>query len=91
MRNYPEWMLIYWACTSVGIAVVGMNAWWTETEMAYGSNDAQPKFSFADAERLARIQDNPEIKTPAGLIAVRSDDPSEDVTDRSAIISVDRD
>ena len=91
MRNYPEWMLIYWACTSVGIAVVGMNAWWTETEMAYGINDAQPKFIFADAERLARIQDNPEIITPAGLIAERIDDPSEDVTDWSAIISVDRD
>ena len=26
MRNYPEWMLIYWACVSTGIAVVGMNA-----------------------------------------------------------------
>ncbi|MFM2257085.1 MAG: hypothetical protein RIQ28_932, partial [Pseudomonadota bacterium] len=22
MRNYPEWMLIYWACVSTGIAAV---------------------------------------------------------------------
>ena len=29
MRNYPEWMLIYWACACVGVAAVGMNAWWT--------------------------------------------------------------
>ena len=29
MRNYPEWMLIYWACTASGLVVVGMNAWWT--------------------------------------------------------------
>src|SRR5580692_2337585 len=27
MRNYPEWMLIYWACVCTGIAAVGMNAW----------------------------------------------------------------
>jgi len=50
MRNYPEWVLIYWACTSVGIVVVGMNAWWTPTEMAYGINDARPKIIFADSD-----------------------------------------
>ena len=27
MRNYPEWMLIYWACACIGVAVVVMNAW----------------------------------------------------------------
>ena len=26
MRNYPEWMLIYWACVSSGITVVGISA-----------------------------------------------------------------
>jgi long-chain acyl-CoA synthetase len=29
MRNYPEWVVGYWAILSVGAAVVGMNAWWT--------------------------------------------------------------
>jgi acyl-CoA synthetase (AMP-forming)/AMP-acid ligase II len=53
MRNYPEWMLIYWACVSTGIAVVGMNAWWTAEEMAYGLADSAPKVLFLDAERLA--------------------------------------
>eukprot|EP01035_Chromulina_nebulosa_P056031 gene56031-76801_t len=48
MRNYPEWMLIYWAGACLGVAVVGMNAWWTAPEMAYGFNDAQPKIVFAD-------------------------------------------
>ena len=52
MRNYPEWMLIYWACVSCGIAVVGMNAWWTAEEMAYALNDSAPKALFLDAERL---------------------------------------
>ena len=91
MRNYPEWMLIYWACTSIGVAVVGLNAWWTETEMAYGINDARPKFAFVDAERLARINDNPEIEHPPGLITVRVDDENDGATDWSAIIAGDRD
>lgn len=91
MRNYPEWMLIYWACTSIGVAVVGMNAWWTDTEMAYGINDAQPKLAFVDAERLARIKDNPEINTPPGLITVRVDEQIDGATQWTAIIGVDRD
>ncbi len=91
MRNYPEWMLIYWACASVGVAVVGMNAWWTEPEMAYGINDAAPKFIFADQERLARIVDNPDIPTPPGLIAVRTDQEYPGAVDWADIISQDRD
>lgn len=55
MRNYPEWMLIYWACVSIGVAAVGMNAWWTTEEMAYALKDSAPKAVFADADRLARI------------------------------------
>nr|WP_070958525.1 class I adenylate-forming enzyme family protein [Hyphomonas sp. Mor2] len=90
MRNYPEWMLIYWACTSVGVAVVGLNAWWTESEMAYGINDAAPRFIFADEDRLARIIDNSDLKTEPGLIAVRSDKTHPGVTDWSSIIEKDR-
>ncbi len=39
MRNYPEWMLTYWACVSQGIAVVGMNAWWIGEEIDYALKD----------------------------------------------------
>jgi len=91
MRNYPEWMLIYWACTSIGVAVVGMNAWWTKPEMAFGINDAQPKFIFADAERLARIIDNADIESRPGLIGIRTKTPPPDVTDWVDIVSKDRD
>lgn len=71
MRNYLEWMLIYWACVSTGIAVVGMNAWWTAEEMAYGLNDSAPKVVFLDAERLARVQENPEMAEGMTLVGVR--------------------
>jgi long-chain acyl-CoA synthetase len=41
MRNYPEWVVAYWATVSIGAAVVGMNAWWTSAEMAYGLGDSR--------------------------------------------------
>ena len=71
MRNYPEWMLIYWACVSSGIAVVGKNAWWTPEEMAYGLNDAVPKALFLDAERLGRYREIAEPPAGLRLVGVR--------------------
>ena len=72
MRNYPEWVLIYWACVSSGVAVVGMNAWWVAEEMAHALNDATPKVIFADAERLARLAERPGMTGGAQIVAVRA-------------------
>ena len=55
MRNYPEWVLTYWATVKVGAAVVGMNAWWTAQEMEFGLSDSTPKVLVCDAERLERV------------------------------------
>lgn len=55
MRNYPEWLLAYWACTSIGVAAVGFNAWWIAEEMAYAIADSQPKVIVCDEERFARL------------------------------------
>jgi long-chain acyl-CoA synthetase len=55
MRNYPEWIIGYWATVSLGAAVVGMNAWWTAAELAFGLSDATPKVVVADAERVERV------------------------------------
>jgi long-chain acyl-CoA synthetase len=79
MRNYPEWMLVYWAGVSIGIAVVGMNAWWTAAEMVYGLKDSAPKVVFADAERLARIAEQPDMLGDATLVVVRADAPADAV------------
>jgi long-chain acyl-CoA synthetase len=76
MRNYPEWLLIYWACTSVGVAVVGMNAWWTAEEMAYGLKDSAPKVLFADAERIARVAERPQMASGIKIVAVRAEPPA---------------
>lgn len=76
MRNYPEWVVGYWAIVSLGAAVVGMNAWWTSPEMAYGLADSRPKVLIADDERLERVLpvlDELRAEAPLHVIAVRSD------------------
>jgi long-chain acyl-CoA synthetase len=74
MRNYPEWLLIYWACVSTGIAVVGMNAWWTAEEMEYALKDSEPKILFADAERLERALAIEGAADRMQIVGVRSPD-----------------
>ncbi|MBC7506316.1 MAG: acyl--CoA ligase [Sandarakinorhabdus sp.] len=87
MRNYPEWLLIYWACVSCGIAVVGMNAWWTAEEMAYALTDSAPKALFLDAERLVRLGERPELAAGLTLVGVRIDGAPANVTRWSEVIA----
>ncbi len=74
MRNYPEWLLAYWACVASGVVAVGMNAWWTAEEMAYAIADSEPKVIVCDAERLERILSRPEMARGAILVGVRLGD-----------------
>jgi long-chain acyl-CoA synthetase len=73
MRNFPEWMLIYWAALSIGVAVVGMNAWWVADEVAYALKDSEPKVVFADSDRLDRIFERPETAAATKLVGVRAE------------------
>lgn len=57
MRNYPEWMLAYWAVVSMGAVVVGMNAWWVSHEMKFALKDSTPKVMICDLERLVRFEE----------------------------------
>ncbi len=87
MRNYPEWVVGYWATVSVGAAVVGMNAWWTSAEMAFGLRDSAPSVLIADDERLERVipvLDEIRAEAPLHVIAVRSDRPLPDDATRWA-------
>lgn len=85
MRNYPEWMLAYWACLSIGVAAVGMNAWWTGEEMDFALTDSQPKVLVCDAERLARYRELPprDLK----LVGVRLPAYDGDVTNWADIVT----
>jgi long-chain acyl-CoA synthetase len=72
MRNYPEWLLAYWASISVGAAVVGVNAWWVGPELVYGLNDSRPKVLICDEERLQRIDEHrDEIPGDMAIVGVR--------------------
>ena len=72
MRNYPEWMLIYWASLCLGVAVVGLNAWWVADELEFALEDSAPTILFVDSERLARIAERPEMAKGIKVVAVRT-------------------
>ena len=75
MRNYPEWVVGYWATICIGAAVVGMNAWWTSSEMEFGLSDSRPKVLIADDERLVRalpVLEKLRSGSPLHVISVRS-------------------
>ncbi|MGH6958276.1 MAG: class I adenylate-forming enzyme family protein, partial [Caulobacteraceae bacterium] len=55
MRNYPEWIVAFWACQAVGAVAVALNAWWTSAELAYALEDSTPKVHLVDGERFERI------------------------------------
>lgn len=76
MRNYPEWVVSYWATVSLGAAVVGMNAWWVGAEMEYGLSDSRPKVLICDDERFERVAghlDDLRSVSPLHVISVRSE------------------
>ncbi|MEE2877703.1 MAG: class I adenylate-forming enzyme family protein [Pseudomonadota bacterium] len=87
MRNYPEWMIIYWACCSAGITIVGMNAWWTAEEMEYAIKDSEPKVLFLDVERLKRIEEKPGVADGIKLVGVRLPEPVDGVTPWDDVIA----
>ncbi len=74
MRNYPEWMLAYWAVTSMGAVVVGMNAWWVAQEMAFALEDSVPRVLICDRERLQRFSEIRERFSTMKVVAVRLQD-----------------
>ena len=71
MRNYPEWLLVYWACCCIGVAAVGINAWWVAEELDFALKDSAPKVVFLDRERWERIQEKPAMAAGMTLVGVR--------------------
>ena len=84
-RNYPEWLLAYWACVATGITVVGVNAWWVEDELEYGLSDSQPKVIFCDEERLARFQNIRDRFPEMTVVGIRQPAPADGVIDYAEV------
>jgi long-chain acyl-CoA synthetase len=87
MRNYPEWLMIYWACVSTGIAAVGMNAWWVEDEMEYGLEDCSPKVLFCDEERLNRFLNIKDKFANLATVGVRLKESRAGIIDFSEVVN----
>jgi len=54
-ENRPEWIVAFWAATSLGASVAALNGWWTADEILYGVENSDPKLLIGDRKRLARV------------------------------------
>jgi acyl-CoA synthetase (AMP-forming)/AMP-acid ligase II len=55
--NCPEWIVAFWATTSLGASVAALNGWWTADEILYGVEHSEPRLVIGDRQRLARVAD----------------------------------
>lgn len=55
MRNYPEWIISFWACQAIGAVAVAINAWWTGAEITFAIEDSGVSALLIDGERLERL------------------------------------
>ncbi len=90
MRNYPEWIIAYWAAVSMGAVVVGMNAWWTPAEMAYGLQDSTPAALIVDGERWERLA-SLDVSPDMPVVVTRCDEDLPDQATRWAETVADSD
>lgn len=72
MRNFPEWVMTFWAAQALGAIVVPLNAWWTGPELSYALGDSQPKVLVVDGERIKRLGPHLEELRIPRVLAVRA-------------------
>ncbi|GGC84942.1 class I adenylate-forming enzyme family protein [Chelatococcus reniformis] len=74
MRNYPEWVVSFWACQAIGAVTVALNAWWTGPELVFALQDSGASALLLDGERLERL--GPELArlAPKTLVVARAGD-----------------
>lgn len=51
LRNYPEWVLGWWAIQMAGAVAVEMNSFWNGQELTYGVTDSGAAVMIVDQER----------------------------------------
>ena len=56
MRNYPEWVIAFWAAACAGAIIVPLNAWWKGSELLYGLSDSGSRLLICDAERASVLE-----------------------------------
>jgi long-chain acyl-CoA synthetase len=86
MRNYPEWLIAFWATQYIGAVAVPLNAWWTGPELDYALIDSGARVLILDQERWDRVGGLDSTQTTPILLvrAAPSRDPR--VTDLADIL-----
>ena len=72
MRNFPEFVISFWAAAALGAIAVPLNAWWTGPELRHAIEDAGAKVVFADMERVQRLTSLDEDRTAVPVVGVRT-------------------
>ena len=52
--NCPEWVITFYAATSLGAVVAALNGWWTSDELRHAISLTAPKLVVGDSRRLQR-------------------------------------
>jgi long-chain acyl-CoA synthetase len=73
-RNSIEWVVTFWATVSLGAIAVGLNAWWSEDELAYGISDCEPKILVDDMSVVTPLLSGVVVDFP--VVEVDEDDPA---------------
>lgn len=86
MRNYPEWVVSFFAPMSLGAVSVALNGWWSSEELEYGLIDCGAKVLIVDEERLQRIEHRlPDLGIVAIVVRTQRES-SENITAFSDVI-----
>lgn len=100
LRNYPEWVLGWWAIQMAGATAVEMNSFWNAEELSYGVIDSGSSVMIVDEKRHAHLQNSADKIAAAGVdlrsivVRVEGDLPEgsvhwDDVTGDTSIPEVD--
>jgi long-chain acyl-CoA synthetase len=86
MRNYPEWVIAFFACQAVGAVAVTLNAWWTGPELAYGLEDSGSRVALLDEERYAKLASYLESHEDLRVLVTRDADGRSDAPRWSSVV-----
>lgn len=77
LRNYPEWVLGWWAIQMAGAVAVEMNSFWNGEEMTYGVTDSGSAMMIVDQARHDSLLPHLDNISAAGIdltmVVVRPD------------------
>lgn len=88
--NSPEWIVAFWAVTSLGAIVAAFNAWWAPPELAHAVELSAPKLIIAEARYAEDLAADAPVLRTAGLCdaSARGQRPHTDIDEDDPAVSV---